>query len=318
MITFTDEYSGYTTIFPLKYKSDTFLVFQRYCKAFFAMHGSNSIKILRSDNGAEYMSKSFQLMCRDNGINQQITAPFLSFQNGVAERKNRTIIEGTRALLLDAQADQSLWIYAALFENKMLNCVFVSKRQAIPYEVFHGHPSIKYLNTVEIWGSPVWVHVHQKHRNKLETTAKAGIYLGQDSSRKSIIALVNNKAISSRDYKIKSSLPNKTTLDEREYTNNVAIESSSDEIDSNIELSQTKNINGSPNSIENVEGENYTDQNHDQTQSRKEQNNENNRPMRKVSDLQNQRRNKIQRYIRIPRQGHSSQKVHIRTTNERH
>jgi hypothetical protein len=76
--------------------------------------------------------------------------------------------------------------------------------------------------------------------------------------------------ISSRDYKIKSSLPNKTTLDEREYTNNDAIESSSDESDSDIELSQTKNINGSPNSIENVEGENYTDQNHDQTQSRKE------------------------------------------------
>jgi transposase InsO family protein len=146
------------------------------------MHGSNSIKILRSDNGSEYMSKSFQLMCRDNGIKQQFTAPYSSFQNGVAELKNRTIIEGTRALLLDAQADQSLWIYAALFENKMLNCVFDSKRQAIPYEVFHGHLSIKYLNTVEIWGSPVWVHVHQKHRNKLEPTAKAAIYLFQKSN----------------------------------------------------------------------------------------------------------------------------------------
>jgi hypothetical protein len=71
--------------------------------------------------------------------------------------------------------------------------------------------------------------------------------------------------------------------------NDDTIESSSDESDSDIELSQTENINGSPNSIENVEGENYTDE----TQSRKEPHNENNRRMRKVSDLQNQRRKKI-------------------------
>ena len=59
------------------------------------------IRALRSDNGGEYTSKEFDEYCRHEGIQRQLTVPYTPEQNGVAERKNRSIVGATRALLHD-------------------------------------------------------------------------------------------------------------------------------------------------------------------------------------------------------------------------
>jgi hypothetical protein len=219
-ITFIDEYTGYTTLFPMKNKSDAFQMFQTYCSLFFTLHGKRSIKTLRSDNGTEYTSKHFKAFCLKNGIRQQFTAPYSSFQNGVAERKNRTIIEGTRALLYESDLDQSLWTYAAIFTNKLQNCVYDTKRKCMPHEKFFKESNHSLLSTTLTWGQPVWTYLHPHQRNKLEPTAKKGFYLGPDPSRKSILVLVDNKVITSRDYRIS---PFTSTTIEREQSINPPI-----------------------------------------------------------------------------------------------
>jgi hypothetical protein len=55
------------------------------------------IKILRSDNGGEYTSKEFVSFCRDVGIKRELTTPYNPQQNGVAKRKNRTMLERSRS-----------------------------------------------------------------------------------------------------------------------------------------------------------------------------------------------------------------------------
>ena len=238
-ISFIDEFTGYTTIYPMKKKSDAYLIFKEYCQSFFNLHGNNSIKNLRSDNGGEYTSRMFKEICHKNGIRQQFTAPYSSFQNGVAERKNRTIIEGTRALLHEAQADQSLWVYAALFETKLLNCVYDSKRKIIPFEGFHRRAAAELLNSVETWGRPLWVYIHMHQRNKLEPTAKKGIYLGPDPKRKAIFALIDQKVISTRDYKVQNGNITKGIHNEREnddHEENIMEFPSDDDTDSDIEI----------------------------------------------------------------------------------
>ena len=59
------------------------------------------IKTLRSDNGGEFTSKEFNNFCREAGIKRELTTSYNPQQNGVAERKNRSIMEAVRAMLHD-------------------------------------------------------------------------------------------------------------------------------------------------------------------------------------------------------------------------
>ena len=57
------------------------------------------IKILRFDQGGEYTLVDFKIYCKNNGIIQQFTVPSTPQQNGVAERKNMTLVECARNML---------------------------------------------------------------------------------------------------------------------------------------------------------------------------------------------------------------------------
>ena len=57
--------------------------------------------MLRTDNGGEYTSKEFNVFCQEAGIVHQLIAPYLPQQNGVSERKNRTVMEMARCMLLE-------------------------------------------------------------------------------------------------------------------------------------------------------------------------------------------------------------------------
>jgi transposase InsO family protein len=69
----------------------------------------SKIKILRSDNGGEYTSKEFKDFCREACIKRELTTPCNPQQNGVAERKNRSIIEATKAMIHDQRLPMHLW-----------------------------------------------------------------------------------------------------------------------------------------------------------------------------------------------------------------
>lgn len=60
------------------------------------------LKILRSDNGGEYTSKKFEVYLKSERICHEHTIPKTPQQNGVAERLNRTLMESSRSMLLDA------------------------------------------------------------------------------------------------------------------------------------------------------------------------------------------------------------------------
>ena len=75
-------------------------------------HTEKKIKIFLSDNGEEFTSNEFKELCRDLGINRELTTPYNPQHNGVAERKNRTIMEVARAMLHDQDLPMHLWAEA--------------------------------------------------------------------------------------------------------------------------------------------------------------------------------------------------------------
>ena len=71
------------------------------------------IKTLRTDNGTEYESNEFHDFCKEVGIKRKTITPYTLEQNGVVERKNRTIVEAIRAKLHDQRLPKFLWADAA-------------------------------------------------------------------------------------------------------------------------------------------------------------------------------------------------------------
>ena len=85
------------------------------------------IKKLRSDRGSEYESP-FGEFCKDYEIIHQTTAPYSPQQNGIVERKNRTLKEMMNAMLISSGLSQNLWGEAILSANYILNKVSRKKK----------------------------------------------------------------------------------------------------------------------------------------------------------------------------------------------
>jgi transposase InsO family protein len=89
------------------------------------------IQILRSDNGKEYVSNQFQQFCDEAGIEHQLTAPYTPQQNGVSERKNRSIMEMARCMLHQKELPKKFWAEAAstavFIQNRLLTRALQNK-----------------------------------------------------------------------------------------------------------------------------------------------------------------------------------------------
>ena len=95
---FVYDRSRFTRAYFIRKKSDVFEYFKEF-RIKVAKQTGKYIKILRSDQGGEYTSGDFKIYCTDNGIQQQFTMTNTPQQNGVVERKNRTLVECARNML---------------------------------------------------------------------------------------------------------------------------------------------------------------------------------------------------------------------------
>ena len=95
----------------MKTKDKVFSRFKEF-KALVENLTGKQIKVLRSDNGGEYTDKEFTGFCAKECIRREWTTPYNLEQNGVAETKNRTIVEAARAMLYDQDMPKFLWAEA--------------------------------------------------------------------------------------------------------------------------------------------------------------------------------------------------------------
>ena len=109
----------------MKQKSETFSKFQEF-KALVEKQTRKYICILRTNNGGEFESQHFEDFCKEEGIKRQFTVPYNPQQNGVAERKNRTICEAAKAMMYDIDLPESLWAEATR------TAIYIQNRCYIP------------------------------------------------------------------------------------------------------------------------------------------------------------------------------------------
>ena len=137
-VMFVDDCTRMTWLYVLKNKSDVGMVFRSFSQMIRTQY-SSVIKVLCSDNGGEYINFELSEFLHDRGILHETTCPHTPQQNGVAERKNRHILETTRALLLGASVPKVFWpeavTYAVYVINRMPRVVGFRK----PLQVLTQH-----------------------------------------------------------------------------------------------------------------------------------------------------------------------------------
>ncbi|KAG7528438.1 Integrase catalytic core [Arabidopsis suecica] len=200
-VTFIDEKSKYTwvTLLPSKDRVyDAFINFQNYV----TNHFDAKIKILRTDNGGEYTSTKLKTHLEKCGILHQTSCPYNPQQNGVAERKNRHLMEVARAMLFEKHMPKRFWGDAVLTSCYLINRIPTRiLNDQSPFQVLNNQsPNIDHL---KVFGSVCFVFVPGDLRNKLEPKSTKCVFIGYSTTQKGYKCYdpVMNRYYVSRDVK---------------------------------------------------------------------------------------------------------------------
>ena len=153
-ITFIDDFSRYGYIFLIHEKSEALDMFKIY-KAEIELKQEKKIKIVRSDRGGEFYGRygeagqipgPFAKFLQECGVDAQYTMPGEPEQNGVAERRNRTLMDMVRSMMSNTSLPTFLWGDALKTAAYILNRVPSKSVPKTPFELWCGHkPSLSHF-----------------------------------------------------------------------------------------------------------------------------------------------------------------------------
>jgi hypothetical protein len=198
-LTFIDDFSRKTHVYFLKAKGEVFEKFKQY-KALVENEIGHKIKVLRSDNGGEFVSKKFDAFLAECGIQRQTSAPYSPQQNGVAERANRTIMECARSMILAQGLGLEFWGEAVNTAVYIKNrCPTKALHSKTPQEAWSGRkPDVSHLR---VFGCKAFAHVLDEKRTKLESKSMPCVFLGYYKGTKAyrLMCVKTKRIIKSRD-----------------------------------------------------------------------------------------------------------------------
>nr|GEX09272.1 putative ribonuclease H-like domain-containing protein [Tanacetum cinerariifolium] len=142
----TDDFSRFTWTFFLKTKDETSGILRKFITEIENLKDLK-VKIIRCDNGREFRNKEMNDFCLQKGTKREFSNVRTPQHNGVAERRNMTLIEAARTMLADAKLLVTFWAEAVNTACYVQNRVLVNKSQnKTPYELFNGRtPAIGFL-----------------------------------------------------------------------------------------------------------------------------------------------------------------------------
>ncbi|GJX75517.1 ribonuclease H-like domain-containing protein [Tanacetum coccineum] len=141
------------------------------------------VKVIRCDNGTEFKNRVMNQFCEMKGIKREFSVARTPQQNGVAERKNRTLIEAARTMLADSKLPTTFWAEAVNTACYVQNRVLVIKpHNKTPYELFLGRKLA--LSFMRPFGCPVTILNTIDHLGKFDGKADEGFFVGYSTNSK--------------------------------------------------------------------------------------------------------------------------------------
>ncbi|XP_010496878.1 PREDICTED: uncharacterized protein LOC104773906 [Camelina sativa] len=141
------------------------------------------VKVLRSDNGGEYTSHKFKEHLAKHGILHQTSCPYTPQQNGVAERKNRHLMEVARSMMFHSHVTRRYWGDAVMTACYLINRTPTKVLNDLsPFEVLNKFkPSLDHLR---VFGCVCFVLVPGEQRSKLDAKSTKCMFVGYSTTQK--------------------------------------------------------------------------------------------------------------------------------------
>ncbi|GKB36076.1 putative ribonuclease H-like domain-containing protein [Tanacetum coccineum] len=199
----TDDFSMFTWVFFLATKDETSGILKSFITGIENLV-DHKVKVIRCDNGTEFKNREMNQFCEIKGILRQFSVARTPQQNGVAERRNRTLIKAARTMLADSKLPTTFWAKAVNTACYVQNRVLVVKpHNKTPYELFHGRtPTLSFtrpfrchvtiLNTID-------------HLGKFDGKADEGFLVGYSLNSKSFRVFNSRTRIVEENFHIRFS-----------------------------------------------------------------------------------------------------------------
>jgi hypothetical protein len=206
ILIFVDDFSHFTWIYFLRQKFEVFQHLKDF-KALVETQSGKKIKVLRTNNGGEYVNHDIHNIFHEVGIQLQHTVPYTPQQNGVVEWKNKYIKDMASFMLLAKSLPQRLWAEAlnceTYIQNRSPHIYFKDKTpywawSGLKLEVSHFH----------IFGSRAWAWIPSEKRKALDPQIIECIFVGYPNGVKGyrLINLSSDRLIIERSVQFEESV----------------------------------------------------------------------------------------------------------------
>ncbi|GJT11214.1 retrovirus-related pol polyprotein from transposon TNT 1-94 [Tanacetum coccineum] len=182
ILVIVDDYSRFTWVKFLRLKDEISEFVINFLKQI-QVGLNKTVRYIRTDNGTEFVNQVMSKYYEGVGIFHQKSVPRTPQQNGVVERRNRTLVEAARTMLIFSKAPMFLWAEvvatACYTQNRSL---IHTRHNKTPYELVHDKkPDLTFLR---VFGALCYPTNDSEDLGKLQAKADIGIFVGYAPSRK--------------------------------------------------------------------------------------------------------------------------------------
>ena len=173
---FTDDFSRYRFVYPMRHKHEALAVLHRFINQIKTK--GITINFLRTDNAGEFISDEARALFISEGIELELSAPHSQQQNGVAERSFGILTNIISCMMSESRLPDHLWVYAYLHAVYVLNRTpTLANKMATPYFIWHDkRPNYSALHN---FGCKAFVLIEKSRREgKFKPNSWEGIFLG--------------------------------------------------------------------------------------------------------------------------------------------
>ncbi|GJT84393.1 putative ribonuclease H-like domain-containing protein [Tanacetum coccineum] len=182
ILVIVDDYSRFTWVKFLRSKDETPEFVTNFLKQI-QVGLNKTVRFIRTDNGTEFVNQVMSEYYEGVGIFHQKSVPRTPQQNGVVERRNRTLVEAARTMMIFSKAPMFLWAEAVATACYTQNRSLIHTRHnKTPYELVHEKkPDLTFFR---VFGALCYPTNDSENLGKFQAKADIGIFVGYAPSRK--------------------------------------------------------------------------------------------------------------------------------------
>nr|GEV05358.1 hypothetical protein [Tanacetum cinerariifolium] len=172
----TDKFSRFYWVFFFATKDETSGILKTFIIGI-ENQLDYKVEVIRCDNGTKFKNSVMNQFCDMKRIKREFSVAKTPQQNGVVERKNKTLIKAARTMLVDSKLLTTFWVEAVNTACYVLNRALVIKLlNKTPYELIHGRPPL--IVFIKPFGCPVTILKTRDNLGKFDEKADEGFFVG--------------------------------------------------------------------------------------------------------------------------------------------